>query len=277
MRHLLYFLLFFAGLGGSAALGQDLVWVKQTGGLGQDGPWAQTIDGLGNTYTTGYFTDTCDFDPGPAILNFSPSNGLAFIRKLDPAGNLVWATQSGSPSGNPTAISIDASGNVYIAGNFSFAADFDPGTGVPILTPFGSTDIYVVKVDPLGNFLWTKQIGGTGPENPRSIAVDANGDLFVAGYISGTCDMDPGSGVYNLVSVGSADAFIAKYTSSGNFIWAKRFGGNAIEQVLSLTIDGSGNIYSAGYFQGTIDIDPGVGTQTMISAGGNDIFVTKWD
>lgn len=277
MKQLLIFVACLVGLSGTRLLGQDLVWVKQTGGAGQDGPWAQAIDGLGNTYTTGYFTDICDFDPGQSTLSLSPINGQTYIRKVDRFGNLVWVTQSGSANGVPMAISLDATGNVYITGYFSTSGDFDPGTGVSILSPIGGIDIYILKLDALGNFIWAKQIAGNSPENARSIASDSNGDLYIGGYIYGTCDMDPSAGISNLVSVGSADGFLAKYGSSGNLIWAKSFGGSFIEQVVALNLDASGNIYASGYFQGTCDVDPGVAVQNYSAVGGNDIFVSKFD
>jgi len=105
-------------------------------------------DASGNVYTTGYFSNTVDFDPGPGTFNLS-SAGLfdVFISKLDASGNFGWAVKMGSSGGEMSnGIFVDASTLIYTTGNFQNTVDFDPGVGVSNLTSLGSSDIFVQKL-----------------------------------------------------------------------------------------------------------------------------------
>src|SRR5687768_9377346 len=90
-------------------------WARQTvNGTGGDYGYAVTTDAAGNVYTTGEFSGTADFDPGPAVVNFVASSSDIFISKLDANGNFVWVKSIGG-SGPDAGASIitDPSGNVY--------------------------------------------------------------------------------------------------------------------------------------------------------------------
>ncbi|MEO5571571.1 MAG: SBBP repeat-containing protein [Bacteroidia bacterium] len=174
------------------------------------------------------------------------------------------------------AVSTDASGNIYITGYFNGTTDFDPGTGTFNLTAAGGNEVFVSKLDGSGNFIWPKQMGGTVNDEGSVIAVDAAGKVYVAGYFSGTADFDPGTGTFNLTSAGGADIFISKLNNAGNFICAKQFGGISTDNIRSIVVDNTGNVYTTGVFYGTSDFDPGAGTFNLTSPG-SDIFISKLD
>jgi hypothetical protein len=190
-----------------------------------------------------------------------------------------WAKSIGGSSadiGYSTA--VDSSGNVYTTGSFQGTVDFDPGAGVANLTSAGSTDIFVSKLDSNGNYVWAKSIGGVTADTGRSITLDSLGNFYTTGSFQGTVDFDPGVGTANLTSTGSDDIFISKLDSSGNYVWAKNVGGVSAEAGNSIAFDASGNVYTTGSFQGTVDFDPGAGTANLVSTAGNpDIFVSKLD
>ena len=117
---------------------------------------------------------------------------------------------------------LDANGNVYTTGFFQGTPDFDPGSGIFNLNSTGGLDVFIQKLDASGNFVWAKQLGDTSSDNANSITVDASGNVYTIGYFSGTADFDPGSGTFNLTSVGGLDVFISKLDASGNFVWAKK-------------------------------------------------------
>jgi hypothetical protein len=238
-----------------------------------------SVDALGNRYTVGSFSGTVDFDPGAGTSNLiSAGNNDIFISKLDSSGNYLWAKQLGGINSDlANSVTIDASGNVYTTGFFSGTVDFDPGAGTSNLISAGSTDIFISKLDSSGNYLWAKQLGGTSTELAQSITIDASGNVYTTGSFNGTADFDPGASTNNLTSVGSADIFISKLDSSGNYLWAKQLGGSNNEVAQSMTLDGSGNVYTTGYFQGTADFDPGAGVNNLTSAGVQDIFISKLD
>src|SRR5690606_34788005 len=114
--------------------------------------------------------------------------------------------------------------------------DFNPGLEVFNLTSNGLQDIFIQKLDQNGNFIWAKQIGGSGIDEARSIAIDGEGYIYVTGHFSETVDFNPGVGEYNITSNGNTDIFIEKLDLDGNFVWAKRMGGTSEDRAYSITV-----------------------------------------
>ena len=143
--------------------------------------------------------------------------------------DLVWARQVGSPSGaTGFGVAVDGSGNVYTTGSFGGTADFDPGVGVFNLTSAGDQDIFVLKLDSAGNFVWVRQMGGTARlKSGKGVAVDDSGNVYAMGYFEGAVDFAPGPSVFTLTSVGAQDIFVSKLDSAGIFVWAQQLGGAA--------------------------------------------------
>jgi len=123
---------------------------------------------------------------------------------------------------------------------------------------------------------WAKSMGGTGNEYGNSMAIDALGNVYTVGNYMGTVDFNPGTGTFNLTSVGLFDIFISKLDASGNFVFAKSMGGPLNDWATSIAL--SGNIYTTGYFYGTADFDPGAGTFNLTSSNdSSDIFISNLD
>lgn len=235
-------------------------------------------DASGNVYATGGFSGTTvDFDPGPGTANLAGNDDI-FIVKYDPLGNYLWAKKIGSIQGTDyaSAIALDGNGNIYITGVFEQTVDFDPGAGTAELTGIGRGDVFIAKYDPSGNYLWAKRMGDYEIDAGDAIALDANGNVYITGTFVGTVDFDPGAGTANLVAPGNRNVFIAKYSSAGNYLWAKDIGGPSTDEAGDLALDASGNVYVTGSFQNTADFDPGPGTATLTSYGSADIFIAKY-
>ncbi len=259
---------------------QDFEWAKQIGGTSFDNGYSIKTDNSGNVYITGSFWNTVDFDPDSSgVYNLtSAGNSDIFIQKLDSAGNFIWAKRMGGPSYDVgLSIAIDNYGNVYVTGSFRNTVDFNPGSGVFMLSSVGDKDIFVQKLDSAGNFIWAKRMGGGSPDNGRSITVDNSGNVYTTGSFYGATDFDPGIGYFNLVSAGGDDIFIQKLDSTGNFIWAKRMGGTSNDIGTFITLDSIGNIFTTGSFRNVVDFNPGSGSYMKASAGGDDIFIQKLD
>lgn len=253
----------------------NFVWARQMGGTTDDFGLSIRIDG-GNVISTGAFSGTADLDPVGTANFTSVSGNDTYISKLDAAGNFVWAKQfggTGADQGN--SVAIDGLGNIYTTGYFDGTTDFDPGVGTSNFTSAGLRDIFISKLDASGNFVWAKQIGGTGSDQGRSIILDGSANVYTTGSFAGTVDFDPGAGILDLISAGDRDIFVSKLDVSGNFVVAKSIGGTLFEQGESLVIDATGIIHITGFFNGTVDFDPGPGTANLTSLGGNDIFVLK--
>ena len=248
--------------------------VSVFGGSSFDFGYSNAVDSSGNIYTTGFFEGTADFDPGVGTTNLASAGDWdIFVTKLDSSGNLVWAKRFGGSStdfGN--SIAVDSSGNIYTTGVFSDAADF----GITNLTSVGQYDVFVSKLNSSGNLVWAKSFGSSATDYGdfgNSIAVDSSGNIYTTGAFEGTADFDPGAGTTNLTSAGGNDIFVSKLDSSGNLVWAKRFGGEPTDFGNSIALDSSGNIYTTGAFQDTADF----GITNLTSAGQYDVFVSKLD
>ncbi|GJM32513.1 MAG: hypothetical protein DHS20C18_15140 [Saprospiraceae bacterium] len=255
----------------------NLLWVKQVSGTDISEGKSLAVDASGNTYITGKFWGTADFDPGVGVMSLTSAGADdTFILKLDTSGDLVWVKQMGGIDYEyGYSIEVDPAGNIYTTGSFQATVDFDPGVGTVNLTSAGLDDIYMIKLDAAGDFVWAKQIGGTGSELSFSTVVDIVGNVYIAGAFEGTVDMDPGVGTTSLTSVGSFDIFFLKLDDMGDFIWVKHIGGIGIDFPFSMAVDASANLYATGLFEDTVDFDPEAGIANQTSAGSFDIFVLK--
>ncbi|CAN5265868.1 hypothetical protein BH09BAC5_BH09BAC5_12850 [soil metagenome] len=255
----------------------NFVWAGAMGGPNNDYGRSLTIDPNGDVFTTGSFEDTADFDPGVGTSTLI-STGLKtiFVSKINTAGNFVWVKAMGGTINNQGyGIALDQNGNILTTGSFDGTVDFDPGAGIVDLTSQGNLDIFISKLDPSGNLLWAKSMGGISSDEGFSIAADIGGNVCLTGYFKGTADFDPGASTFNLNSSGQLDMFVAKLDPLGNFLWAKAMGGANYEEGLSIKVDAGGNIYATGDFNGTADFDPDAGILNLSPIGGFDMFTLK--
>ena len=255
----------------------NLLWVKSIGGSNFDSGLDLTTDVNGNVFTTGTFKGTVDFDPGNGVQNLT-SNGQydVFIQKLNSAGNLEWAKSfGGSNFDYGRSIEVDPFSNIYITGSYRNTVDFDPGNGTYNLTSAGGEDIYVLKLNFLGNFVYAKSMGGTENDVSTDLEIDNLGFVYLTGNFNGTADFDPGNGVQNLTSNGGTDLFIQKLNLSGNTVFTHGIGGIENDGGTSIHIDGNNNIYTTGFFSSTVDFNINASNFNLTSAGYEDVFVLK--
>ena len=193
--------------------------------------------------------------------------------------DLEWANAlSGTNHEFGYSIVTDDAGNVYVTGTFLETVDFDPSIDDYFLTSNGNYDVFVQKMDANGNFIWAKSFGGASVDRGYSIDVDALGNVYVTGEFQADVDFNPNSGIFNLSSNGSSDAFIQKLDANGNFVWAKSIGGPSNESGNSIFIDRYDDVYVTGSFKSTVvDFDPSNATFDMITNGDRDIFIEKLD
>lgn len=142
---------------------------------------------------------------------------------------------------------------------------------------FGS--LWTVNNAQAPRFDWAFATGGlNGATYTSSMALDNLGNIYSIGHFySGPVDSDPASDMLNLSSVGGLDIYVSKYDTSGELIWAKRIGGTEDDEGTAIAVDGSGNVYLTGNFQGTADFNPGSEIYNLTSNGVKDIFVCKLD
>ena len=257
----------------------SLLWAKQIG-AGQIDVARTAEVSPGYIDVGGDFRGTVDFDPGPGVTNLTGSaNGDLFLLRLSDAGNFMWVKQMTTINGQISLrdMAKDADGNLILMINFGGIVDFDPGPGVANITASGGNDVAFCKFSSAGNFMWVKTIPNPSsiPMGLNEMKLDNNGNIVFCGYFYNTFDFDPGPAVFNLTSDGVSDAYIAKLSTSGDFIWAKHFRNQLGCVAYKLEVDATGNCYVSGGFEGGTDFDPGAGVVSLSPAGDNDGFIAK--
>ncbi len=275
-----------------------LEWAFTIGSSGADMPHTIQVDDSGNFYITGYIGGNADYDPSQSEAVKSANSGRDFfIAKYDTHGNYKWCITAGNTETNATPtdttfeegmdLCVDKDGNVIAAGVYDGTIDLDPSNGNTntdtLSSTNGSRDSFIAKYDKDGNFLNCFSIGGTGQDHIHGIRTGSDGSIYAGGFFSDSADFDPSVQTANLVSQGSLDAFIAKYDTNGQYIWAKSFGSSFSDQIRpgALEIDSKDNLYVAGDFGGSIDFAAAAG-ESILNCNGRangtgDIFMAKYD
>lgn len=176
------------------------------------------------------------------------------------------------------SLAVDHKGNMLLTGYYSTTADFDPDpVDVFPLTSAGGRDVFIQKISPEGDLYWARSMGGTSPDNGKSITVDAQNCIISTGFYQGTADFNPGAAISNLTGMGQSDIFVQKLDSSGNHLWSFGIGGSDYDEGWYVCTDASSNIYIAGIYKGTVDFDPGADVHPLTSQGMNDCFIAMYN
>jgi hypothetical protein len=244
------------------SLGNHL-WSKVFGDAAEQSPDAVATDAAGNLIACGYFNGTIDLGGGP----LTSAGGVdIYVAKFSPTGTLLWSKRFGDSANQGTrGLAVDASGNVLITGSFVGTVDF----GGPTLTSAGGADVYVAKLDPSGNHIWSKRFGDTLNQVGAGIATDAAGDVYFTGYLYGAMDFGGGT----LTSVSGVDTYVVKLDPAGNHLWSMRGGGIGDQAAVRVAVDPVGNVSFVGIAVGTGTY----GGPALTSAGATDILVAKYD
>lgn len=258
-----------------------VIWAINVGAADTDNViYDFQIDGSGNVIICGFFQGTqIDFDPSPTATAYLDCNGAydLFVAKYDLAGHYLWAFNIGSTQNDVVrGMVLDAAGNIYVFGDFTGTVDFDPGAATHNLTSNGSSDIFLARFTPGGQYTWAFGAGSGNPEFGWRITTD-NSSLFVTGTLYGTADFDPGPATDNLTSHGGSDIFMAKYDLSGNYECGFNIGSALDDIGFSVTIAGPDRFYLVGSFQGVnTDFAPGAPVFPLSSNGDQDGFLVKY-
>lgn len=180
-----------------------------------------------------------------------------------------WSQRYGDSADQiPTAIGLDNSGNVTLAGHFSGSIDFGDSA---LVCPGPQPCAYLARLDAAGNPVWSRVLGDTITYLTNMLAVDPNGAALVASDFKGTIDMGGGP----LVMQGFRDGVAAKFDADGNPVWSRRFGGaGALVTVKAACVDGDGNFYIAGTYTGPMDFG---GMTLTYTAFTTNMFIVKYD
>lgn len=257
----------------------NLVWAQSIAGVSNEIVYGVATDDAGSVYISGGFASTIDFDNGIGVQTKVPLGGYdLYLLKLDSDGNFQWVYTFGTAMNEDGRdLEVASNGDIVLSGYFRNTIDFDPGAGTANLTSAGGADAYVLRLTSAGNFVSVYQVGGASDDDPWAIALDDNDNVYLSGYFQGTADFESGAGTQNLTSAGGNDLFVVRINSNNTFGWVKQIGAGGNELGIAACVDNDGNILVGGYFAGTVDLDPGAGTNNKTSLGSGDILLVKLD
>jgi gliding motility-associated-like protein len=227
----------------------------------------QLYSGLGSTLTSNIAST--------GAHQTTVSVNTAFLMKLDANGVRLWGTFYGT-SGDDygTACAADASGNVFLAGSSTGSTGIAT-TGSHQPNKDISTDAYLVKFNSAGVRQWGTYFGKEYGEEATSVAVDNNGDVYLAG--TGGPSVNFGTpGTHQQTGAGGTEAFLAKFNTNGTRLWCTMFGGPLQEETSGCTTDANGNVYLNGRTKSASGI-ASVGAAQTVYGGGDDMFIAKFN
>ena len=255
-------------------------WVKTFGGISNQTIRGVACDRFNNVYVLGYFSGTTDFDPGLGTVYVTSAGSTdAFLVKINADGGFGGVLTFGGPATayiQSQGLAIDQAGNVYIAGCFIGTLDFDPTGGDASRSSVGGSDAFVVKITAAGGFGWVMTFGGGSDDLGLGVACDADGNVYLAGAFQGSFDFNPGAGTDTKTSAGGYDAFLTRITSDGGYVSTIRYGSTGDDRGSDAACDAGGNLAFCGHFTGTVDFDPGAGTDPVTSEAQGDVFLSRF-
>lgn len=245
------------------------------GGAGPNMPHSVRVGPAGDVTVAGFYSGTSDFDPSPAEATRTSAGGRdAFVAQWDRGGALRWVVTLGAAGDDEVAdVAVDAQGLVHVTGSVSGEVDLDPGPGTAPLVA-EDTDGFLAAYGPDGQYLRSTQLGGAGAQSGFAIASEPSGAVVVSGTFSGAFECDGAR-----TSAGPNDVFVARFEPSGARAWCFVIGGGGFDLIPpgGVDVDGAGNIVVGGRVQLTADLDPSPATRSVASAGGDDLFLAKYD
>lgn len=245
------------------------------------------IDSNYDINLSGSFSGYKDLDATANTDYFYSQTTNAFFSKYgNYGGYYLFSKQLGNKAALSTTnfIGVDTQHNIYRAGNISGTIDLDPSANTAnINCVSNSNDIFFAKYNANGNYVWGKTITGTQAKTITAMNIDPNGNMYVAGYFSGTVDFDPSANTAESTATFSTDTnfynlFIAKYDNNGNFLWVKNMSGY-IYPIKEIVFDANGNFYFQGiYWFDVVDIDPSPSNSIYLTPTGlRDTYFVKFD
>ena len=204
-------------------------------------------DTEGNAYLAGYTDAYLD-------NNTSAGGDDLILIKYNSSGTRQWTVQYGTSAADyARGVSLDSSGNIYLAGYTS--------GGLGSNSNSGSEDLFLIKYNSSGSRQWTQQLGSYSNDVAFDVATDSSGNTYITGYTGGPLDGN--------TNAGELDLILVKYDSSGNKSWTKQLGTSTSDYARGVSVDADGNVCVSGYTTAALD--------GQIHYGSDDLFLVKYD
>jgi hypothetical protein len=240
------------------------LWSKRFGDDADQRGIALTTNHWGNVSLGIDFNGTMDLGAGNVTSN---GNFDVAVVQYSSLGFYQFEHEYGDAAGSQevTSLATDPSeGYLYVAGTNTGTVDFGGGP----ITSAGTSDIFLAKLDCIGNHIWSHGWGDAAYQGVSSVVTDPFGDVFLAGGFDGTMNLGGGP----LISAGLDDVFLAELDEDGTHMWSRRFGDpSKFQSPNCITTDPDGNAIMGGIFQGNINF----GGSTF-AGNSTDAFLVKF-
>lgn len=272
----------------------NTVWAEQFGGIGDDNIESIAVDELGNIVAVGTAEGILPAAAGQGFVGASNRDSddeydyddedVAFVLALDSTGTERWLNVIDATvdvEADSVAVAID--GTIVVGGSFEGSVFLDPLVDTPTFRSRGLEDGFVAAYDTDGVLLWAHQFGGVGEDSVNGVAVDANGNVYAVGEITGAVGLDPT--VLSTASSRSSsrgrprsheDGFVVSLDVTGGYRWSQVIASTRDDSAEAVAIDGLGNVIVVGEFEGRVDFDPSAAAAVLTSLGGEDAFVVTY-
>lgn len=251
----------------------QVIWAKSSRNAGTANSYptsnAVACDAENSIYVTGGFDTVLEFAGHTSYGD--PHSIDAFLLKLDPSGNPLWAVSAGGDDFDEgTALGIDRREAVIWAGIYKNKPFKVGGNNIPCS---GSEDIFILKFQGSGRYDWLQKVGGPEYDHVNRIATDRNCNIYLTGSFRNRLTVGPenGTNTLQITAKGVTDVWLAKFYQNGTPVWAKSSGGKSIDKGTGIAVDANDDLIVTGYFEDLADFDyfPFYAQSSM------DVFVAK--
>lgn len=235
----------------------------------------------GYVYWAGIWEGVKDLRPGPGTDTRTSIYSTGFLISIHESGAFQWLRTVGEDVGViPIGLFRDARGNATWLVDYYAAPDLDPGLGVFRQDVASGQGIGLVSLNPNGDTRWVRAIGEPDAVvfTGASPGQDAADNYYLAGFLRGSVDADPGPDVFTFAGEGANfHGYCIRLNAEGVFTHGELWGPQLFRpQAITPIPDGSA-LWLGGHFQGTVDFDPGPGVASRVSNGDNDCFLLRLD
>lgn len=239
-------------------------WSRAFGSAGEDKVFTLTTDDDGNVYVAGRAGGPIDF--GGGVLTFGGGASDIFIASYDPDGAHRWSRMYGTAGVGEIGFGLAfRAGRIYMTGWFENTITFDDGARASA----DGQDVFVAAFDPDGVVQRSWRFGGMGLDQGQKIAIDAAGDVVIAGLFVDSIDFGAGP----VPAVDSHDAFVVRFAPDGAVRWSKVSGAGGSDQAIGVSSGPAGEAYATGILSTSIDF----GLGPLVATAGEDGYVVAFD
>lgn len=247
--------------------------------LGQIYIYSTAVDDSGNFYQTGYLNGSCNvaFLNNESKILHSNGNADIYLAKYNERGNLLWAKNiGGNGSDFASKICLDKDQNILLAASFSGNISIDSSNNKSQISSNGASDIFLLKLNKDGEFIWVKTWGNAGYDQIYDLKVSPLNRIAIVGNHNFDIDLDPGVGSHIESGIQARFSYTVVLNADGDYLWSKHIKGEGDNHLYALCFDGDDNLYLAGSYSNLSRLDLNPNAQASVARGSSAAMVLKF-